>query len=184
VKVVSSAGRIEDGKGFEEFLMSASVLTKNKRFKSVGQRTFFLLAGDGPMKDKFVYLVQRNELKNFVLPGFMKVEELFAISNVFVFPSLLDGFGNLVLESMMSGVPAVVSSLSGASEIVDDGKDALIVNPRNFYKLSEMIYNLLSDDRKREEISKNAFEKAKKFSIDEHRNKVFNFYLELTGIEK
>ena len=183
-KVVSSAGRIEDGKGFDEFFRSAVLLQKmlknRKQFKYGRENLFFLLAGDGPMKDKFLYLAKRESL-NFILPGYMKMEDIFSVSDVFVFPSFIDGFGNLVLESMVCGVPSVVSSLAGVSEIVEDGKNALVVNPKHVNSMACATFKLISDRKLKDKIVRNAFEKAKKFSIEEHRNKIFNLYLELLG---
>ena len=177
-KVVSSAGRIEDGKGFDEFFRSAFILQKIVKGR---KKIFFLIAGEGPMKDKLAYLARREGLYNFILPGYMKAEEIFSVSDVFVFPSFIDGFGNLALESMVCGVPAVVSSLAGVSEIIEDGKDAFVVNPKYVKEMAYATFKLISDEKLKDKIVKNAFEKAKKFSIEEHRNKIFNLYLDLLG---
>lgn len=95
-----------------------------------GARAAFSIVGDGP------YL---HELKHRLegiayFPGFLKGGDLaaaYASSDIFVFPSTTETFGNAVLEGMCSGLPAIVPDAGGVVEIVTHGRDGLVVPPRD-----------------------------------------------------
>jgi glycosyltransferase involved in cell wall biosynthesis len=86
----------------------------------------FLIVGDGIEKDRLV-----NELKQADLPGVLRGEalaEAYANMDVFVFPSRTDTFGNVVLEALASGVPAVVTADGGPKFIVRSGETGFIAD--------------------------------------------------------
>lgn len=167
--VISSYGRLEEGKGFDLLLLACERLKDTSNFS-------LLIAGYGPMKDKLEKYAKRTHL---VLPGYMKVEDILAISDVVVFPSLIDSFGNVVLEAMACGIPQIVSRFSGASEIVENMKSALVVNPKNIKELSLSINTLIKDKELRKKLSEDSLKKSEEFSIENHREKVINFYEEV-----
>ena len=77
----------------------------------------------------------RENLSKADLPGVLRGEELsraYANMDLFVFPSHTDTFGNVVLEALASGVPAVVTPDGGPCHIVRDGETGLIAEDKNF----------------------------------------------------
>jgi glycosyltransferase involved in cell wall biosynthesis len=90
-----------------------------------GVRNFrFLIVGDGGEKE----WLQQN-LQHAEFPGVLKGEELaraYANMDVFVFPSFTDTFGNVILEAMASGVPAVVTTGGGPKFLVESGVTGFI----------------------------------------------------------
>lgn len=115
-----------------------------------------VIVGDGP------YLKElKSELKdtNTVFTGFMGGENLyksFASADVFLFPSTTDTFGNVVLESLASGVPAIVSNIGGPKDIVQDGITGIVTHAKNTDELATALIELLTDDARRKEMSKAA----------------------------
>ena len=90
-----------------------------------------VVVGDGPflqqMKEGLPY-------PNVIFTGFLRGEELsraYASSDLFVFPSTTDTFGNVVLEAMASGLPVVVSDKGGPKEIVQHGRTGLVTRARD-----------------------------------------------------
>ena len=84
----------------------------------------FLIVGDGNERDRL-----GAEMKHAVLPGVPRGESLaeaYANMDIFVFPSRTDTFGNVVLEALASGVPAVVTANSGGKFIVRSGETGFI----------------------------------------------------------
>jgi len=115
-KIVTFLGRITFQKGPEFFVEAArKVLNKTDDVR-------FVMAGSGDMMHKMIKRVA--ELKmgtKFYFPGFMKgidVDKMFAISDVFVMPSVSEPFGIVPLEAMRSSVPVIISHQSGVAEIL------------------------------------------------------------------
>jgi len=69
----------------------------------------------------------------------------YAAADVFVLPSVEDGFGLVTLEAMAAGVPVVVSANAGSAEVVRDGENGFVVPARDITTLSDRIAALLAD---------------------------------------
>ncbi len=95
------------------------------------------------------------------------VVKYYVSSDVFVFPSTFDAFGMVVLEAMACGLPVIVSPTVGASELVEDMKEGILLNNYNdIERLVESIKLLLNNHALRKELSVNAGLKAEKHSWD------------------
>jgi phosphatidylinositol alpha 1,6-mannosyltransferase len=73
----------------------------------------------------------RQNLQNAVFPGVLKGEALaqaYANMDVFLFPSRTDTFGNVILESLASGVPAIVTDGGGPKYLVEEGRTGFIAS--------------------------------------------------------
>jgi len=84
----------------------------------------FLIVGDGKERDRLT-----SEMKHAAFPGVLRGEalaEAYASMDIFVFPSRTDTFGNVVLEALASGVPAVVTADGGPKFIVRSGETGFI----------------------------------------------------------
>ncbi len=87
--------------------------------------------------------------------------------DIFVLPSLWEGFPNVILEAMACGVPVVVSDSSGGiREIIKDGFNGLLVKPGSSADISEAVYELLNNKEKRQRIIGEASETVKQFDKD------------------
>jgi UDP-glucose:(heptosyl)LPS alpha-1,3-glucosyltransferase len=103
--------------------------------------------------DRFVFAGKRSDVYKY-----------FAAADIFVLPSIYEPFGLVVLEAMASGLPVVVSKVAGAAELIEDGKDGLLLeNPRNPEEIAEKINYLLENDSLRKRIDRNARKKAEKY---------------------
>ena len=81
-----------------------------------------------------------NPPKNVVeVPWVGDIAELYARASVTVLPSLEDGFGVTVLESLACGRPVIVSDQTGASELIEHGTHGLIVSAENYWALADAI---------------------------------------------
>jgi alpha-maltose-1-phosphate synthase len=68
-----------------------------------------------------------------------KVAEWYQQSDLFVFPSVNDGFGQVLLEAMASGLPAIGTEMSGAIDCMDNGTEGIVVPSRNVDALADAI---------------------------------------------
>ncbi len=95
----------------------------------------FVVTGDGPRRRELERL-----MPNAVFTGKMVKQDLakiYASSDVFIFPSITETFGNVVLEAMASGLPPVVAAQGGPKGIVQDGVTgfhALPKDPADFHR--------------------------------------------------
>jgi len=136
----------------------------------------FLLIGAGAGKEAVVEEVKKRGLeKQFVfLGGREDVPELLSLADIMVLPSIEEGFGICLLEAFAVGIPVLATDVCGITEIVENGKDALLVPPSNPQELAEGIRKLKENPSLCRVLSENAKEKAMDFDI----GKVVQYYTE------
>jgi glycosyltransferase involved in cell wall biosynthesis len=76
------------------------------------------------------------------------VPDLLAAADLFVFPSLFEGLGGALIEAMALGLPIVASDLDAVREVVDDGRNAVLVPPASSRAVADAIVMVLDDRRK------------------------------------
>jgi len=100
--------------------------------------------------------------------GFRHKEELstiYASSDLFVFPSLTDTLGQVVLESQSSGIPVIVADQGGPKEVVDHDITGQILSGSNPGQWVSSITELLLDDDRRMRMGRSAHTRANRYSI-------------------
>ncbi len=147
----------------QEFLIRAlpKVISKYPDLKVLfigsGNPEFFVnLASDLNVKDNCQFL------------GEVSKEEVFyhlSRSYISVFPTLVEGFGLVALDSLICGVPVIASRTGGLVEIIEENKSGILVEPGNTLQLEEEILRLLSDENLCMELSVNGIERSKFFEI-------------------
>jgi glycosyltransferase involved in cell wall biosynthesis len=101
------------------------------------------------------------------LPLRADVEFYYAAADIYVGPSLEDAFGLPPLEALISGLPVIVSSQTGVSELMTDGLDGFILeDPGDTQSLARMIDNLYRDPGLRESLGRNATRAASTYTWD------------------
>jgi glycosyltransferase involved in cell wall biosynthesis len=109
--------------------------------------------------------------------GFVKREELqvfYQGAEVFVFPSLYEGFGLPPLEAMALGTPVVTSGVSALPEVVGDA--AMIVKPENVFDIARGVREVLLDDTLRADLIARGREQVKRFSWYDTARQVLETY--------
>lgn len=99
-----------------------------------------------------------------------ELRQTYRESDVFVFPTLVEGLPLVVLEAMSSGLP-VITTPNGLSDIVRDGTDGFLVPPRDVDAIINRIQLLKSDPQLRAEMGRNARCRALDFSWDVYRQR-------------
>lgn len=138
-KVVTFLGRITFQKGPEYFIEAAAKVLK--RTKNVR----FVMAGSGDMMNRSIAHVARLGISDrFHFTGFLRgkdVQKMFALSDVYVMPSVSEPFGISPLEAMRSNVPSIISKQSGAAEVL---KYAFKVDFWDVDAMADEIYALVN----------------------------------------
>lgn len=152
-KLVLFLGRITAQKGPITFLEIAKrVLQKNTNVR-------FVMAGTGDLIKEIISRETYLELSDkFHFTGFLeqeKVHDLLAMTDVYCMPSVSEPFGLSALEAVQFGVPAVISSQSGAAEVLPH---ALKANYWDVETMANHILSLLEDEK----LSKKVIKKSLK----------------------
>lgn len=98
---------------------------------------------------------------------------LYSMAEVFVYPSLYEGFGLPVLEAMACGTPVITSNISSLTEV--GASAALFIDPDSVEELSETIEMLILNPTLQEKMRENGLKKAAEFTWD----KTAKLYIEL-----
>jgi len=137
-KVVTFLGRVTYQKGPDYFVEAAhKVLKKDPNIR-------FVMAGSGDLLNRMVRRIAKLGMgTRFHFTGFLagqEVDTMFAMSDVYVMPSVSEPFGISPLEAMRSNVPVVISKQSGVSEVL---KHAIKVDFWDIDAMADSIYGIL-----------------------------------------
>ena len=113
-----------------------------------------------------------------IFAGFVPdISEYYTASDVFVFPTLYEPFGLAITEALASGLPVIVSEFAGATDIMNDGREGLLLkNPINPKEIAEKVNILVEDENLRNQMSRNARKTAEKYSWDIIAEKTLKVY--------
>jgi glycosyltransferase involved in cell wall biosynthesis len=137
------------------------------KLKKQGIKHKLIITGVKRYKYKSIFetIDKLNLQKDVIFTGYVPDEDLPALYNaadLFVYPSLYEGFGLPPLEAMQCGTPVITSNTSSLPEVVGDA--GIMVNPYNVNELANKMYEVLTNDGLKEELSKKGLERAKLFS--------------------
>ena len=102
---------------------------------------------------------------------------LYSYTDLFVFPSLYEGFGMPVLEAMGCGAPVVTSQTTALGEVAGDA--AVLVDPRNARELGTAITSLLESESLRTSLKEKGFLRVKQYSWQRAAAKTLELYSSL-----
>lgn len=170
-KLIVFLGRITHQKGPEFLLETAEKVSR------VYPRVKFVVAGTG---DQFAHILETSAYKRmgskFIFAGFLtkaKVEELLNMADVYFMPSVSEPFGLTALEAAQHHVPTVLSSQSGAAEVM---KSSLKADFWDTDKYANYIYALLKYNALNQELSGNANSELNGLTWDHTAEKIWNVY--------
>ncbi len=173
-KVVTFLGRITFQKGPDYFIEAAAkVLKYDKNIR-------FVMAGSGDMLNRMVALVAKKRIsKHFHFTGFLKgddVTKMFALSDVYVMPSVSEPFGISPLEAMNANVPVVISKQSGVSEVL---KYAIKVDFWDIDAMANAIYCLVHYPALSKMFIKKGKKEVEEIRWEDSAKKLRNLYYKL-----
>jgi glycosyltransferase involved in cell wall biosynthesis len=170
---VAFAGRLVKEKRVAEV---AAVFAR-LRAAGVAHRPLFI--GDGPER---AWL--EREVPGALFPGFLVGDDLpvaYASSDVFFFPSDTETFGNVTLEAMASGLPAVCADATGSRSLVDPGVTGLLAPVGDVEGLFAAVAGLVTDASRRTAMGRAARARALTFSWDAAMGGLLTRYQALAG---
>lgn len=153
-------GTLEPRKNLPMLLQAYAALPDNQRIPLV------LAGGKGWDYQAIFDAIDRYKLQNWVqLPGYLPVEELplwYNSAEVFLYPSVFEGFGIPVLEAMACGTPVIISNASSLPEVA--GSAGLSLPPHAVDQWTEALRRAYSDLHWREQAVEQGFIEAKRYN--------------------
>ena len=139
--VIGMAGRLEEQKGHKYMLAAAC------RLKEQHLDFNLLIAGEGSQRHRLRNQIQALGLTDVVhLLGFVShIQSLMRRIDIFVFPSLWEGFGYAAVEAMAAGRPVIAFDVSSNREVVEHGVTGFLVPALNIDAFAERIMQLARD---------------------------------------
>jgi glycosyltransferase involved in cell wall biosynthesis len=104
---------------------------------------------------------------------------LYSGADIFVYPSLYEGFGLPVLEAMACGAPVITSNVSSMPEVA--GGAALLVDPCSTAELADAMLRLAGDEQLRGQLRAKGMERAGQFSWEQTAEQTWQIYQEVIG---
>lgn len=96
-----------------------------------------ILIGSGELREQYMEYIVRDDLQEsvFVLSrkSGLELQKYFKVSDLFIFPSLCDRFGYVVVEALCSGLPVICSKAAGASSIIVEASNGYVVEPNKCF---------------------------------------------------
>lgn len=125
-----------------------------------------VVVGDGTEKMGYECYAKELKLKNVNFVGSQPATNYFAESAMLVFSSTHEGFGMVLIEAMQQGCVPIAFDIPSTREIIDDGKNGVLVKPFDKKLFANKLSMLMSKDDKREEMSIAARRKALQYDIN------------------
>jgi len=174
-KYILYTGRLSYRKGLFDFIECGVNICS--RYPDIN----FKLTGKGPLLEKLQKIVQESGYEDrFEFLGHVeksKLIELYQNATIFVLPSHYEGLPTTLLEAMSCGLPVVATAVSGNLDVIESGKNGILVPIKSPDKMAEAVSSLLNDENLRTElgiVARNTIEE--KFTWDAISNKILRCY--------
>ena len=184
---ILSIGDLIKCKGFE-YLIKACGLLKNTD-NHLCKRC--VIVGKGEEKDNLTSLIHEMNLEDVIkisdpvsyeeVVDFYKKAKTFALP-VTVINDAPHGIPNVLTEAMSMGLPTIATNVPDLSELIEDGKNGILVPDKNPEKMAEALRMVLSDHKLRQHFGKNARERiVRDFDLKKHAHEMSELFTEKIG---
>jgi glycosyltransferase involved in cell wall biosynthesis len=158
-----------------------------KAIARAGDKVRLLILGDGERK---IFLQkcaeQLSVSRNLVWLGYQNDPRKFlSVSDALIVPSIAESFPISILEALAMGKPVIASRVGGIPEVISDGLNGFLFEPKDVLSLVEKLQKLIRDKALKKELSQNARESMiSKFSISEMVGKIETLFVYLFKQER
>lgn len=144
-----------------------------------------LVVGDGPDIQRLKSLAYVTGIEERVIfkgqVAYNRIGLYLKAADVFVLPSSYEGMPHSILEAMASGIPIAATNIGGIPEVIQDGRDGFLFEPRNLSDLQKSINRLLEDSGASLRLIKNAREKIKQFNDNTSTERIIHILYSITN---
>jgi glycosyltransferase involved in cell wall biosynthesis len=175
--LIGCAGRCTPQKGFDRAIEAFAMLAPD------APDARLCIAGDGPHLDEYKMRARSLGIADKVLfTGFRSdLPGLLAALDLFWLTSRSEGMPNVLLEAMAAGIPSIAFDVAGVPELIDNGRDGLIVPQGDLRGLADATRRLMRDDERRKAMATAGRVKVReRFSIDRMLGGVEKYLIEIS----
>jgi len=143
---------------------------------------YYVVVGDGAYADALQQAAMQHGVADRIIFTGVRhdIPDLLAASNIFVLPTLLDALPTVLIEAMAAGKPIVASGVGGVPEIVEDGRNGLLVSPAQPQELAASCIQLLQNPTQAHQMGDAGQQiAADKFDIHKQVARLGDIYMEL-----
>ena len=162
--VIGTIANFYKTKGLEYLIEAANSLNA----KPYPLNAVFVIIGDGPERENLKSQISNLKLeKRILLAGRLPdARKYLPAFDIFVLPSVKEGFPWALLEAMSAKLPVIATTVGAVPEIIEDGKNGFLIEPRKPELIAQKIKELAADEHLRQE-----------FGIQAHQTVVLKFGL-------
>ena len=160
-KLVISVGRLTYQKGFERLITAWEMV--NKKYPD----WLLTIYGSGEDEETLRSQIKQAKLENIIHinPPTPEIYSKMQESSIFVFPSRYEGFGLVLIEAMINGVPCISFDCPyGPSDIINNGNDGFLIPNGNIQAMADKICYLIKNEEIRIKMGKKAHQSAMRYS--------------------
>lgn len=176
--VVSIIGRLSIEKGHDMFIDVAAEIVS--QFDNVQ----FAIVGDGVQKGVLKKQIENLGLENrvFFLGHCDQMQQLYDATDAVAICSHREGLPNVLLEAMLNEIPVVSVKVGGVPEVIEDGKNGLIVSSAEVKEFSGKLMQLINDREFYMSLSQDARNRIiNNFSFEKRMTSIYEEYISLIG---
>lgn len=168
--VLLSVGELSSRKNQRVIIEAVSKLKQNN--------IKYLIVGEGALKEEYLSLIHKYQLeKQVVLTGYRNdINDICALADVFVFPSLQEGLPVALMEAMACGLPVICSDIRGNVDLIENDVDGKIVRTFKSQGYVEAIQELIENPSLLEQYGKHGREKIREFDATKIKNLMNKIY--------
>ena len=139
-----------------------------KRVQDLYPQSNLIIYGEGNLRGYLTNLIEEYNLQDkvFLAGVHQNVIEQIQDASLFVLSSNFEGMPNALIEAMCLGIPCISTKVSGAIDLIENGKNGLLVEVGNVDELTEKIIAVLSSKNLADNLGKESMKIAQKLSVD------------------
>lgn len=171
--LIGNIGRLSEQKGISYFIDAAEIVTRSH------PEARFVIVGDGELKDQLHEYVKSKKLQNvFLFLGYRNdIQNVINQLDFIVLSSLWEGLPLTPIEAYSVGKTVIGTAVDGTQEIIRDGVDGYLVEPRNPMQLAEKMNELIENPEMRESMGIQAMKRYRdEFSFEKLSERYIAFY--------
>jgi glycosyltransferase involved in cell wall biosynthesis len=168
--IIGSVGELHHIKGYEYAIRALHDLNK---------KILYLIIGTGEDKEKLEKLISDLKMEsNVILVGFVpQASQYFKAFDIFLLPSLSEGFPYIALEAGLASLPVIASAVGGIPEIIEDMKSGILIQPRKPKEIRHALEFYITHKKVQKEHSTEINKRVlRDFTIEQMVNRIIEVY--------